>query len=42
MPDDLWGRAVRAALEASVEAGRHISLSEWIRDAMERKLEAEK
>ena len=41
MPDDLWGRAVKATLEASVKAGRPISVSEWIREAMEKKLTKE-
>ena len=38
MPDDLWTRANQAALTESVEAGKRISLSAWIRDAMEQKL----
>ena len=41
MPDDLWERAVKATLEASVKAGRPISVSEWIRGAMQEKLAKE-
>ena len=38
MPPDLWSRANQAALRDSAKAGKRISLSAWIRDAMERKL----
>lgn len=38
MPPDLWTRANQAALTEGAETGERISLSAWIRDAMERKL----
>lgn len=41
IPDDsdLWERAQKAALEASVERGYVVSVSEWVRDAIREKLE---
>ena len=38
MPDALYFAAVQAALSESVERGHHITTSEWIRDAMLKKL----
>ncbi len=38
IPDALRDAANQAALSESVERGHHISASEWIRDAMLKKL----
>lgn len=42
LPDDsLWEKATQAALRASVERGYAVSVSEWVREAIEEKLERE-
>lgn len=38
IPDALWEAAIQSALRESVERGHYVSVSEWIRDAMLKKL----
>ena len=40
-PDDLWGRIQRAALDAGVERGEAVPISEWIRQACRERLAME-
>ena len=42
LPDDLWERAQQAARQESVRRERDVSVSEWVREAMEQRLEAER
>jgi len=42
VPDELWEAAQLAALEESVRVGRHVSVAEWVREAMQRRLDAAK
>ena len=39
--DELWERARRAARRQAVREDRNITLSQWIRDAIEQRLERE-
>ena len=41
MEDDLWERVVKAALGEGVARGQPVSASEWVREAIEEKLERE-
>lgn len=42
MSDDLWRAAQLAAIRESVKRGESVSVSEWVRDAMETKLAKKK
>ena len=42
LPDDLWERVRQAAREESVKRECDVSVSEWVREAMEKRLEAER
>lgn len=37
-PDSLWERIQAAAMDETVRTREHVTASEWIRDACERKL----
>jgi len=41
LPDELWRRVVEAAARLSLATGEQVSASEWIRDAIEQRLERE-
>lgn len=38
LPDDLWDRVQRAALEEAVRRGKQVSASEWIRETIQQRL----
>lgn len=39
IPDELWRRAQQAALKEALRIGRPVSVSEWVRRAMKKRLE---